>query len=148
MKRNNLLQSIRLLSLLLLVLSFSLPANAQRGRDRDDRDRRDDGRWERLGEARVDGNRDHDNIRVNARGRFRAIRFFVQGGTIEIQRVVVHFESGADTEVEVQSRIRNGSTTRAYDLPGDERRIRSVEFWYGKGNWGRSRPQLVLYGRR
>ena len=147
MKRITLLKSIRLLSSLLLVLSFGLAADAQR-RGRDDRYRRDDGRWERLGDSRVDGKRDHDNIRVNARGGFRAIRFFVQGGDIEIQRVVVHFENGADTEVEVRERIRNGRTTRAIDLPGDERRIRSVEFWYGRDNWGRSRPQLVLYGRR
>jgi hypothetical protein len=44
----------------------------------------------------------------------------------------------------------SGETIRQgqFDLPGDERRIRSVEVWYGKGNWGRSRPQLVLYGRR
>lgn len=147
MKRMTLMKSIRLLSSLLLVLSFGLAVDAQR-RGRDDRYGRDDGRWERLGDSRVDGRRDHDNIRVNARGRFRAIRFFVQGGDIEIQRVVVHFENGADTEVEVRDRIRNGSTTRAIDLPGDERRIRSVEVWYGRGNWGRSRPQLVLYGRR
>ena len=147
MKRISLLKSIRLLSSLLLLLSFSLAADAQR-RGRDDRYRRDEGRWERLGDSRVDGRRDHDNIRVNARGRFRAIRFFVQGADIEVQRVVVHFENGADTDVEVRDRIRNGSTTRAIDLPGDERRIRSVEIWYGKGEWGRSRPQLVLYGRR
>ena len=147
MKRMTLMKSIRLLSSLLLVLSFGLGVDAQR-RDRDDRYRRDDGRWERLGDSRVDGRQDHDTIRVNARGRFRAIRFFVQGGDIEIQRVVVHFENGADTEVEVRERIRNGRTTRAIDLPGDERRIRSVEFWYGKGDWERSRPQLVLYGRR
>ncbi len=147
MKSKSLLRSIRLFSLLLLVLSSSFAANAQR-RDRDDRYRRDDGRWERLGDSRVDGQRDHDTIRVNARGRFQAIRFFVQGGDIEIQRVVVHFENGADTEVEVRDRIRSGRTTRAIDLPGDERRIRSVEVWYGKENWGRSRPQLVLYGRR
>ena len=147
MKRMTSSRSIRLVGFLLLVLSFSFTANAQR-RDRDDRYRRDDGRWERLGDARVDGNRDHDNIRVNARGRFRAIRFFVQGGDIEIERVVVHFENGADTEVEVRDRIRSGRTTRSIDLPGDERRLRSVEFWYGRGNWGRSRPQLVLYGRR
>ena len=141
MKSMTLLKSIRLFSLLLLVLSFSFAASAQRRN-------RDDGRWERLGDSRVDGRQDHDTIRVNARGRFRAIRFFVQGGDIEIQRVVVHFENGADTEVEVRDRIRNGRTTRAIDLPGDERRIRSVEFWYGRENWGRSRPQLVLYGRR
>ena len=147
MKSMTSLKSIRLFSLLLLVLSFSFAASAQR-RDRDDRNRRDDGRWERLGDSRVDGRQDHDTIRVNAGGRFRAIRFFVQGGDIEVQRVVVHFENGADTEVEVRDRIRNGSTTRAIDLPGDERRIRSVEVWYGRGDWERSRPQLVLYGRR
>ncbi len=153
MKRITLLKSIQLFSLLLLVLSFNVSADAQR-RDRDDRYRRDDRnqrddyRWERLGDARADGRRDHDIIRVNARGRFRAIRFFVQGGDIEIQRVVVHFENGEDTEVEVRDRIRSGRTTRGIDLPGDERRLRSVEFWYGRENWGRSRPQLVLYGRR
>jgi len=147
MKRMTLMKSIRLLSSLLLLLSFSLAADAQR-RGRDDRYRRDDGRWERLGDSRVDGRRDHDTIRVNSRGRFRAIRFFVQGGDIEFQRVVVHFENGADTDVEVRERIRRDGTTRSIDLPGDQRRIRSVEVWYGRGNWGRSRPQLVLYGRR
>jgi hypothetical protein len=147
MKRNTVLKSIRMLSLLLLVLSFGLPADAQRG-DRNDRYRRDDYRWERLGDARVDGNRDHDTIRVRSNGRFRAIRFFVQGGDIEVQRVVVRFENGSDSDIEVRDRIRDGRTTRGYDLPGNERRIRSVEFWYSKENWNRNKPQLVLYGRR
>jgi hypothetical protein len=62
--------------------------------------------------------------------------------------VVVHFENGADTDVEVRERIRRDGTTRSIDLPGDQRRIRSVEVWYSKGSWNRSRPQLVLYGRR
>ena len=131
----------------MFLLSLSFSANAQRGGRYDGR-QRDDHRWERLGDSRVDGRRDHDNIRVNSRGRFRAIRFFVQGGQIEFHRVVVHFENGADTEVEVRERVRRDGNSRSIDLPGDERRIRSVEFWYGRENWGRSRPQLVLYGRR
>jgi hypothetical protein len=147
MKRDSLRKSICVLSSLVLLLSVSFAASAQRG-NRDEGRRRDDGRWERLGDARVDGRQDHDTIRVNARGRFRAIRFFIQGGEIEFQRVVVHFDNGADTDVEVRERIRRDGTTRSIDLPGDERRIRSVEVWYGKGSWGGSRPQLVLYGRR
>ena len=146
MERNHLQRSICVLSSLVLLLSVSFAVSAQR-RDRDE-GRRGDGRWERLGDARVDGKRDHDVIRVNARGRFRAIRFFIQGGEIEFQRVVVHFENGADTDVEVRERIRRDGTTRSIDLPEDERKIRSVEVWYGKGNWSRGRPQLVLYGRR
>jgi hypothetical protein len=141
MKRNSLRKSTCVLSSLVLLLSVSFAANGQR-RDRDN------DRWERLGDSRVDGKHDHDNIRVNARGGFRAIRFFIQGGEIEFQRVLVHFENGADTDVEVRERIRRDGTTRSIDLPGDQRRIRSVEVWYSKGDWSRGRPQLVLYGRR
>jgi len=141
----NVPKSIRVLSSLLLLLSFSVAADAQRrgggGRDRDDE------RWERLGQSHVDGRRDHDNVRVNTRGAFRAIQLRVQGGAIEFQRVVVHFENGSDTDVEVRDRIQAGGSTRAIDLPGDQRRIRSIEFWYSKDNW-RSRPTLVVFGRR
>ena len=139
-------KSIRVLSSLLLLLSFSVAVDAQRrGRDRD----RDDERWERLGQSRVDGRHDHDNIRVFARGAFRAIQLRVQGGDIEFQRVVVHFENGADTEVEVRDRIQAGGTTRAIDLPGDQRRVRSVEVWYSRdNNWRSRRPTLLVFGRR
>jgi len=144
MKRMRLLRSVRLLSSLMLVFSVSVAASAQR-RDRD----RDQGeRWERLGQSRPDGRRDHDLVRVFARGGFRAIQLRVSGGAIEFQRVVVHFENGADTEVEVRDRVRSGAATRAIDLPGDQRRIRGVEIWYGKEGWGRSRPTLTIYGRR
>jgi len=146
MKRITIRKSIRLLSALLLLLSFSVAADAQRRRGSEGRG--SDERWERLGQSRVDGRRDHDNIRVNARGAFRAIQLRVQGGSIEFQRVVVHFENGADTDVEVRDRIQNGGTTRAIDLPGDQRRIRSVEVWYGKDNWGWRRPTLSVFGRR
>ena len=143
-------KSIRVLSSLLLLLSFSVAVDAQRrgGGDRGDRGDRGE-RWERLGQSRVDGRRDHDNIRVGARGGFRAIQLRVQGGDVEFQRVVVHFENGADTEVEVRDRIQAGGTTRAIDLPGDQRRVRSVEIWYSRdNNWRSRRPTLLVYGRR
>jgi hypothetical protein len=134
-------KSLYVMGLLVLLTGFTLVTNAQRrnnGRDR----------WDYLGQSNVDGRRDHDNIRVNARGAFRAIQLRVQGGAIEFQRVVVHFENGADSEVEIRDRIPAGGQTRAIDLPGDNRRIDSVEVWYGNGNWGRRRPNLRLYGRR
>lgn len=139
--RMALARSIRVLTSLLLIASFGVIATAQRRQQ-------GEGRWERLGTSRVDGRRDHDSIRVNTRGSFRAIQLRVQGGDVEFQRVVVRFENGDDTEVEIRDRIRTGGATRNIDLPGDQRRIRSVEFWYGRENWGRHRPTLTLYGRR
>ena len=134
-------KSLYVASLLILLSGITLTTNAQRrgyGRER----------WESLGQSFVDGNQDHDRIRVNSRNAFRAIQLRVQGGEIEFQRVLVHFESGADTDVEIRDRIRAGGQTRAIDLPGDNRRIESVEVWYGKGDWGRRKPNLRLYGRR
>ena len=134
-------KSLYVISLLVLLSGLTLVANAQRrnnGRER----------WEYLGQSNVDGRIDHDKIRVNARGTFRAIQLRVQGGEIEFQRVVVHFENGANSEVEVRDRIPAGGQTRAIDLPGDNRRIDSVEVWYGKGDWERRKPNLKLYGRR
>jgi len=106
------------------------------------------GPWAYLGQAHVDGREDHDRISVNDNGWFRAIQIGVKGGAIEFYRVLVHFENGADHDVQVRSRIRSGERTRVIDLPGDRRRIRSVEFWYGKGSWGPSRPWVNLWGRR
>jgi hypothetical protein len=127
--------------LLVIISGFTLNADAQRRFNRQ-------ARWEYLGQSNVDGVRDHDSIRVNARGAYRAIQLRVQGGEIEFQRVIVHFGNGADSEVEIRDHIRAGGQTRAIDLPGDNRRINSVEVWYGKGNWGRRRPNLKLYGMR
>jgi hypothetical protein len=106
------------------------------------------GRWERLGQAHVDGNVDHDNIKVGVQdGRFRAIQLRVRGGAIEFQRVVVHYGNGEPEEVFVRERIPAGGTTRAIDLRGGERYLRSVELWYSRGGW-RTRPEVVLFGRR
>ena len=147
---------LRIICLVLLVLSCGLSASAQRDRDRDrdyyddgDRDRgRYHGRWEVLGSSNVDGRRDHDRIVVNAPGGFRALQLGIKGGEIEFSRVLVHFENGADHDLPVRYRIRAGGKTRVMDLPGDRRRIRSVEFWYGRPNWDRNRPRVNLWGLR
>ncbi len=52
-----------------------------------------------------------------------------------------HFENGADSDVAIRDRIPAGGQTRALDLPGDNRRIASVEVWYGKADWGKAQAQ-------
>jgi hypothetical protein len=130
-------QKIMRLSLAVLFLAgVSEAANAQYGR------------WEFLGEASVDGAVDHDTITVGrADGRFRAIQLRVERAPIEFQRVVVHYGNGASEELEIRNRIPAGGKTRVIDLRGNDRVIQSVEFWYGKANYGSRRPRLRLYGR-
>lgn len=119
------------------LLAAAVPSlNAQRGR------------WERLGVAHVDGRVDHDSIPVGVRdGRFRAIQLRVRGGSVEFNRVIIHYANGEPEEIVVRERIPIGGATRAIDLRGRERYLNSVELWYSQGGW-RRRPEVQLYGMR
>lgn len=120
----------------LLVLGFSQSLTAQRGD------------WVHLGDKHVDGNADHDTISVGrSDGRFRQLQIRVEDAPVDFQRVVVHFGNGGDEELAFRERISPGSATRAMDLRGRSRVIKSVEFWYEKANWGSKRPTVRLYGR-
>lgn len=134
---------------LLVSLAFAASMYAQGYGDRDDRDRdRSRGGWVYLGNAHVDGHNDHDNIRVGrSDGKFRAIQLRVSGGTIDFQRVVVHYGNGSQEEILFRERIPAGGSTRPLDLPGERRVIESVELWYSKENLHR-RPKVSLYGLR
>ena len=128
-------------SLLLLLLSLTSPADAQRRRG-------NEGGWVMLGRSYVNSRGgEHDTIVVNNRMNFQALQLEVKGGSIEFQRVIVHFENGQDHVLEIRDRIPANGRTREIDLPGDRRRIRSVEFWYSKEGW-RSRPLVNVWGRR
>src|SRR4051812_19003249 len=108
---------------LTLLTGLSSTVSAQRDRDRG----RGRERWELLGTAHVDGAVDHDSIQVGIRdGRFRAIQLRVRGGAIEFSRVVVRYGDGEPEEITVRDRIPSGGQTRAIDLRGRERFIRSV----------------------
>ena len=88
------------------------------------------------------------NIHVGVRdGRFRAIQLRISGGTIDFQRVVVHYGNGSQEELIFRERIPSGGRTRPMDLPGERRVIESVELWYSKESWHR-RPKVDLYGLR
>jgi hypothetical protein len=120
----------------LLVLALSASLYAQ------------EGRWDYLGDAHVDGAQDHDNIHVGKHdGRFRAIQLRVSGGAIYFERVIVHFGDGTQEELVIRDKIPSGGATRAIDLPGERRVIESVELWYGKDKW-EHRPKVSLYGIR
>ena len=107
------------------------------------------GGWIYLGDAHVDGNHDHDDIKVgSSKGEFRAIRLKVEDAAIEFDRLVVHFGNGSSTPIQVRAKIAAGEQTRVIDLPGNDRIIASVEVWYGRGNLNNpQKPHLVLYGR-
>jgi hypothetical protein len=105
------------------------------------------GRWIYLGESNVDGNADHDRIKIGRDdGRFRALQIRVERAPIEFHRVVVHYGNGSDEQVAIRSRIKPGGKTRVIDLRGRDRVIDSVEIWYARARYGSAKPKLRLFG--
>jgi hypothetical protein len=104
--------------------------------------------WIHLGDKHVDGNSDHDKISLgSSEGRFRQLQIRVDDAAVNFKRVVVHFGNGSDEELQFREVINPGGSTRAMDLRGRRRIIKSVEFWYEKANWGSTRPTVRLFGR-
>jgi hypothetical protein len=142
-----------------LVLSFtlvglaSIAVQAQYGRDMQadhGRHGRDGygGQWTLLGQRHIDGRADNDKIDIGRdNGRFRAIQFRVEGGTVMFDRIRVQYLNGETDEISVRSRIDDGGKTRIIDLPGNRRVIESISMWYAKRNW-HSRPTVRVYGIR
>jgi hypothetical protein len=105
------------------------------------------GRWEFLGERTVTDRLDHDVIAVTAlRGDFRAIKLSVQWRSIDVHHVIVHYGDGEVREVEVRQVIPAGGETRVIDLPGDERVIQKVAFWYDARSLG-GKAKVRLFAR-
>jgi len=108
----------------------------------------DAARWVTLGQRAVNDRLDHDSIAVGARdGDFVALKIQVRRAAVDFHKVVVHFGNGQTHEAEVRSTIRAGGESRAIDLPGRDRVIERVEFWYdAKTSRGR-KATIVLLGQ-
>lgn len=126
-----------------LVLLVAVSGCAARGAAGQDAD------WVMLGERTVTDRVDHDLIVVTAaRGDFTRIKLTVRRAAVDFHRVVVHFRNGENQEIEMRNTIPAGGETRAIDLRGGERVIRSVEFWYDARTIGGRRAVVRLFGRR
>lgn len=105
--------------------------------------------WVLLGQRAVTDRADHDVIVVSAtRGDFTRIKLTVQRAAVDFHRVVVHFGNGGKQEVELRNTIPAGGESRAIDLTGDDRVIRSVEFWYDAKTFRGRRAVVRLFGLR
>jgi hypothetical protein len=128
----------RNLALTTLVLGVILACASAEGAQRD---------WVFLGQRDVADRADHDLIGVSAPEDFARIRLEVRRRPVQFRRVAVHFRNGTHQEIELATVIAAGGQSRDIDLEGNERYIRSVEFWYDAQSGGR-RAIVRLLGER
>lgn len=118
----------------------------RRGRDAD-RDRRGKRDWERLGVQKVGFGRDTDVIKVGSReGKFKRIKLIVKDNDIEIRDLKVVYGNGQVDDLQVRSRIKAGSETRALDLKGDARVIKEIRMTYASRPSFKGQATVEVWG--
>ena len=60
----------------------------------------------------------------------------------------MHYSNGSKHDVAIRFNIPAGGESRVIDLPGGNRNIRKVVFWYDTKNVARGRANLALWGRK
>lgn len=105
--------------------------------------------WEVIGSRQVTDGLDHDVIPVTStRGDFRRIKFAAQSAPVDFHRVIIHYGNGADQVVAMRRTVGANQESRAIDLEGNNRVIRSVEFWYDANTNRGRRAQVRLLALR
>lgn len=106
------------------------------------------GGWQLLGSKTVKSGLDRDVINVTgSKGVYKKLKIKIKSAPIFMQKMVVHYENGTKQSVAIRKNIAQGSESRIIDLPGNNRVIRKVVFWYEKGNWATRKPVVTLWGR-
>ena len=104
--------------------------------------------WERLGSRTVEFRSDEDTITVGRNeGRFRAIMFEVANGAVEMDNIRITFGNGGVFSPRTRLVFNEGERSRAIDLPGEARIIRSITFTYRSLRSGEGRATVNVYGR-
>ncbi|MFN2570238.1 MAG: hypothetical protein ABR537_01310 [Gemmatimonadales bacterium] len=109
--------------------------------------------WEHLGARPVDFRVDHDAVLAGGQGAFRAVRFDVEGGNIEMFDVKITFGNGESFSPATRFLFSGGTTSRVIDLPGNARIVRRIDFFYRTVGGllttpGPANATVHVYGRR
>ena len=107
--------------------------------------------WDMLGEQRVNGRVDRDRIKVGrAMGKFSQLMLVVADSDLEMIDMEIVFERGGSYRPPIAQYFREGTRTRAIDLPdtyrSSERTIKHIDFKYRNLPGGGS-ARVQVWGR-
>ena len=107
------------------------------------------GPWVLLGQRTVNRLTDRDTIVVGVeKGTFTKIKLKVKRSGIHFHNVKVHFANGELFDVSLKTFIAAGNETRVIDLPGKDRKIEKVVFWYDTDGKKKGKGIVKLFGRK
>ena len=103
--------------------------------------------WTLIASGTVEGKRDRDLYQVGKqKGKFKNIMVVVKDSDLELYDFVVTFENGEKFEPKLRHTFKENTRTKAIDLPGEARLIRSVEVRYANLPGG-GRASVQIYAK-
>jgi hypothetical protein len=108
------------------------------------------GSWRVIGTTEAGFKADHDGILVQGPfNDFRRIKFKVTGAPLNLQRLVVTYDSGVPDPIDVRHSIPEGGESRQIDLKGaGKRRIRRIDFWYDTKGFLKGKAHVTVFGMK
>ena len=105
--------------------------------------------WELLSERKVNFVRDKDEVVIESRNQFTALRFRVEDRDIRLSELKVYFDNGDKLEPALDEIIPAGQSSRIIEQARDGRRIDKIEFRYRTtGNILKGRANVLLIGKK
>ena len=105
--------------------------------------------WELLSEEKVNFVRDRDEIVVNNKRPYTALRFKVEGRDVHLSDLTIHFDNGDKLEPNLDDDIAAGQYSRSIELGTEGKYINKIEFKYRTlGNVLKGRANVLLFGER
>ena len=106
-------------------------------------------KWKLLGTRVVKFRTERDVIVVGAdEGVYKKIKLTVHKSGVNFKDMKVYFANGDVFDVKIRNFIPAGGETRVIDLPGNNRIITKVVFWYASTKRNSKLTLVRLYGRK
>lgn len=103
--------------------------------------------WVLLGTQTVNGKKDHDVIKVGKKlGKFDQVTLVVSDSDLTLDDFVVTFGNGETFDPKVKHDFKEGARSRAIDVPGENRFIKTIELKYANLPGG-GKATVQVYGR-
>lgn len=105
--------------------------------------------WEKIGETFANGKNDRDTMNVpSGKGAYTAIRIKVENGAIKLTDFKITFLNGQTYEPTTQLYFGGETWSREFDLPGDVRIIKKIDFKFSDLNTKDGKtPKVEIWGR-
>ncbi|HEY5945365.1 MAG TPA: hypothetical protein VIV40_07735 [Kofleriaceae bacterium] len=103
--------------------------------------------WTLLGGQQVGGRKDKDTFNVpKYEGKFDQVQMNVLDSDLELLDMTIVFANGERWSPKIKVSFKEGSRSRAIDLPGSDRQIAKIELTYANTPGG-GKAYVELYGR-